>query len=55
MHDLDDMGVRFEIDDTKALLAHFRVRPILIDWIKDTQDKDYFVVKALKDPQGRKR
>ncbi|WRX16227.1 Reverse transcriptase domain - like 10 [Theobroma cacao] len=42
------------VAETNALLAHFRVRPILMDRIKEAQRKDEFVAKALEDPQGRK-
>ncbi|WRX08485.1 Integrase zinc-binding domain - like 4 [Theobroma cacao] len=54
IHSLGDIGVRLEVTETNALLAHFRVRPILMDKIKETQRKDEFVTKALEDPQGRK-
>lgn len=46
--------MRLEVAETNALLAHFRVRPILMDRIKEAQSKDEFVIKALEDPQGRK-
>ncbi|WRX11364.1 Integrase zinc-binding domain - like 7 [Theobroma cacao] len=54
MHSLGDMGMHLEVSEANALLAHFRVRPILMDRIKEAQSKDEFVVKALEDPQGRK-
>ncbi|EOY31663.1 CCHC-type integrase [Theobroma cacao] len=54
IHSLGDIGVRLEVAETNALLAHFRVRPILMDRIKEAQSKDEFVIKALEDPQGRK-
>ncbi|EOX94130.1 DNA/RNA polymerases superfamily protein [Theobroma cacao] len=54
IHSLGDIGVRLEVAETNALLAHFRVRPILMDKIKEAQSKDEFVIKALEDPQGRK-
>ncbi|EOY08454.1 DNA/RNA polymerases superfamily protein [Theobroma cacao] len=54
IHSLGDMGVRLEVAETNALLAHFRVRPILMDRIKEAQSKDEFVIKALEDPRGRK-
>ncbi|WRX07784.1 Integrase zinc-binding domain - like 1 [Theobroma cacao] len=48
------MGVHLEVSEANTLLAHFRVRPILMDQIKEAQNKDEFVAKALEDPQGRK-
>ncbi|XP_017970419.1 PREDICTED: uncharacterized protein LOC108660672 [Theobroma cacao] len=48
------MGVHLKVSEANALLAHFRVRPILMDWIKEAQSKDELVAKALEDPQGRK-
>ncbi|WRX26840.1 Reverse transcriptase domain - like 10 [Theobroma cacao] len=54
IHSLGDIGVRLEVVETNALLAHFRVRPILMDRIKVAQSEDEFVTKALEDPQGRK-
>ncbi|WRX08490.1 Reverse transcriptase/retrotransposon-derived protein [Theobroma cacao] len=54
IHSLGDIGVRLEVAETNALLSHFRVRPILMDRIKEAQSKDEFVTKALEDPQGRK-
>ncbi|EOY32249.1 CCHC-type integrase [Theobroma cacao] len=54
IHSLGDIGVRLEVAETNALLAHFRVRPILMDRIKEAQSKDEFMIKALEDPQGRK-
>ncbi|EOY08667.1 Retrotransposon protein, Ty3-gypsy subclass, putative [Theobroma cacao] len=54
IHSLGDIGVRLEVAETNALLAHFRVRPILMDKIKEAQSKNEFVIKALEDPQGRK-
>ncbi|WRX28305.1 Integrase zinc-binding domain - like 10 [Theobroma cacao] len=54
MHSLADMGVHLEVSEANALLAHFKVRSILMDQIKEAQSKDEFVAKALKDPQGRK-
>ncbi|EOX99807.1 CCHC-type integrase [Theobroma cacao] len=47
IHSLGDIGVRLEVAETNALLAHFRVRPILMDRIKEAQSKDEFVIKAL--------
>ncbi|WRX12115.1 Reverse transcriptase/retrotransposon-derived protein [Theobroma cacao] len=54
MHSLGDMGVHLEVSEANTLLAHFRVRPILIDRIREAQGKDEFVTKAIEDPQGRK-
>ncbi|XP_017972546.1 PREDICTED: uncharacterized protein LOC108661161 [Theobroma cacao] len=54
IHSLGDMSVHLEVSEANALLAHFRVTPILIDRIKEAQSKDDFVAKALEDPQGRK-
>ncbi|EOY08659.1 DNA/RNA polymerases superfamily protein [Theobroma cacao] len=54
IHSLGDIGVRLEVAETNALLAHFRVRPILMDRIKEAQSKDEFVIKALEDPRGKK-
>ncbi|EOY03078.1 Retrotransposon protein, putative [Theobroma cacao] len=54
IHSLGDIGVHLEVAETNALLAHFRVRPILMDKIKEAQSKDEFVTKAIEDPQGRK-
>ncbi|WRX12107.1 Reverse transcriptase domain - like 10 [Theobroma cacao] len=54
MHGFGDIGVHFEVSETNALLAHFRVRPILIDHIREAQSKDEFVSKALEDPKGKK-
>ncbi|EOY03266.1 Uncharacterized protein TCM_018051 [Theobroma cacao] len=54
MHSLGDMGVHLEVSEANALLAHFRVRHILMDWIKEAQSKDEFVAKALENLQGRK-
>ncbi|WRX29252.1 Integrase zinc-binding domain - like 10 [Theobroma cacao] len=54
IHSLGDIGVHLEVAKTNALLAHFRVKPILMDRIKEAQSKDEFMAKALEDPQGRK-
>ncbi|WRX18655.1 Reverse transcriptase/retrotransposon-derived protein [Theobroma cacao] len=54
MHSLGDMGVHLEVSEANALLAHFRVRLILVDRIKEAQSKDEFIAKALEDPQRRK-
>ncbi|XP_017976407.1 PREDICTED: uncharacterized protein LOC108661926 [Theobroma cacao] len=54
MQGLGDMGVYFEVLETNALLEHFRVRPILIDKIREAQGKDEFITKALENLQGRK-
>ncbi|WRX14095.1 Reverse transcriptase domain - like 10 [Theobroma cacao] len=54
IHSLGDIGVHLEVAETDALLAHFRVRPILMDLIKEAQSKYEFVAKALEDPKGRK-
>ncbi|WRX25834.1 Reverse transcriptase/retrotransposon-derived protein [Theobroma cacao] len=35
VHRLGDMGVHLEVSKANALLAHFRVRPILMDRIKE--------------------
>ncbi|WRX28550.1 Integrase zinc-binding domain - like 10 [Theobroma cacao] len=53
MHGLEEMGVHLKVSKANALLAHFRVRLILMDSIKKAQGKDEFVAKALEDPQGR--
>ncbi|XP_017984323.1 PREDICTED: uncharacterized protein LOC108663618 [Theobroma cacao] len=53
MHSLGDMGVHLKVSDANALLAYFRVRPILMDQIKEAQNKYEFVVKAFEGPQGR--
>ncbi|EOY08599.1 CCHC-type integrase [Theobroma cacao] len=37
MHSLGDMGVHLEVSEANALLVHFRVRPILMDRIKEAQ------------------
>ncbi|WRX11173.1 Reverse transcriptase [Theobroma cacao] len=54
IHSLGDISVHLEVSEASALLAHFRVWPILMDRIKEVQSKDEFVAKALEDPQGRK-
>ncbi|WRX23200.1 Integrase [Theobroma cacao] len=54
MHSLGDIGVHLKVSEANTLLAHFRVRPILMDQIKEAQSKDDFVTKALEDLQGRK-
>ncbi|XP_017976424.1 PREDICTED: uncharacterized protein LOC108661940 [Theobroma cacao] len=54
MQGLRDMAVYFKVSETNALLVYFRVRPILIDRIREDQSKDEFVIKALEDLQGRK-
>ncbi|WRX07830.1 Integrase zinc-binding domain - like 2 [Theobroma cacao] len=54
IHSLGDIGVHLKVTETDTLLAHFRVRPILMDRIKEAQSKDKFVAKALEDSQGRK-
>src|SRR5262249_31149287 len=48
LRDLVDMGVHFEFSDSSGLIAHFQVRPMLIDEIKANQDKDLSLVR-LKD------
>ncbi|WRX29256.1 Reverse transcriptase [Theobroma cacao] len=47
IHSMGDICVHLEVAETDALLAHFRVRPILMDRIKEAQSKDEFVAKAL--------
>ncbi|EOY19242.1 Uncharacterized protein TCM_044240 [Theobroma cacao] len=54
VHSLGHMDVHLEVSEVGALLAHFRVKPMLLDQIKKVQSKDEFVAKALEDPQGRK-
>ncbi|XP_017981007.1 PREDICTED: uncharacterized protein LOC108663032 [Theobroma cacao] len=54
MHSLGDVGVHLKVSNANALLAHFKVGPILMDWIKEAQSKDEFVAKALENLQGRK-
>ncbi|WRX16496.1 Reverse transcriptase [Theobroma cacao] len=54
IHSLGNIGVNLEVTEINTLLAHFRVRPILLDRIKKAQSKDDFIAKALEDPQGRK-
>lgn len=40
IHDLGDMGLHFEVNGIDAFLAYVQVRPMLLDRIKETQDKD---------------
>lgn len=47
IHGLGDMGVYLEVNDTNAILAHFWVGPMILDGIKEVQDKDEWVTKAL--------
>ncbi|XP_017984330.1 PREDICTED: uncharacterized protein LOC18586808 [Theobroma cacao] len=54
VHSLGHMDVHLEVSEAGSLLAHFRVKPMLLDRIKEVQSKDQFVAKALEDPQGRK-
>lgn len=50
MPELGDMGIWFEVDDTEAMLANFRVRSILMDHIMEALDKDGFMAKVLEEP-----
>ncbi|WRX30995.1 hypothetical protein QQP08_023482 [Theobroma cacao] len=50
MHSLGDMGVHLEVLKANALLAHFRVKPILMDQIKEAQSKYEFITNTLEDP-----
>lgn len=47
LQDLGNMGVKFEVSGSDALSAHFSVRPILIDRIRDAQARDTFVMMIL--------
>ncbi|EOY20476.1 Uncharacterized protein TCM_046344 [Theobroma cacao] len=51
VHSLGDMGVHLEVLEASALLAHFKVKLILMDRIKEAQSKDEFLAKALEDLQ----
>ncbi|XP_017984327.1 PREDICTED: uncharacterized protein LOC108663623 [Theobroma cacao] len=54
MQGLGDVAMHFEVSETNVLLAHFRVKHILIDQIREAQSKDEFITKVLEDPQGGK-
>lgn len=36
------MGLELALTNTDALIAHFRVRPLLIDWIREIQYRDRY-------------
>ena len=55
IHDLEDVGVQFEIIEAGAFLAHFHVRLVILDRIKDAQDKDEWLAKIMDDVKGGKR
>src|SRR5262249_1425106 len=46
MRDLFDMGVHLEFSDSSGLIAHFQVRPRMIDEIKANQDRDPSLVRS---------
>ncbi|XP_017972518.1 PREDICTED: uncharacterized protein LOC18507117 [Theobroma cacao] len=54
VHSLGDMGVHLEVLEASALLAHIKVKLILMDRIREAQSKDEFLAKALEDLQRRK-
>ena len=43
--ELRSMGISLAVGENKALLAHFQVRPVLIDQIRDMQNHDTNLVK----------
>src|SRR5262249_30354475 len=51
LNDLFDMGVRFEISDAQGLIAHFQVKPKLINEIGVAQDKDPDLIKIKEEVQ----
>ena len=40
LYELYDQGLQLEVLESRALLAHFRVRSVLIDRIKTAQSRD---------------
>src|SRR5262249_19886830 len=51
LNDLFDMGVRFEISNAQMLIAHFQVKPKLIDKIGVAHDRDPDLVKIKEEVQ----
>ena len=51
--ELRSFGVRLEFIDTRALLATFHVRPVLIDKIRELQTQDLTVIKLKREFESR--
>ena len=50
--ELRSLDVRLELTDTRALLATFHVRPILIDRIRELQTQDLNMIKFKREAKG---
>eukprot|EP00257_Ricinus_communis_P020970 XP_015580345.1 uncharacterized protein LOC107261992 [Ricinus communis] len=54
LHELYDQGLQIEILESGVLLAHFRIRSVLVDRIRMAQNRDLRLQKILEDvQQGR--
>ncbi|KAH9658749.1 Endonuclease [Citrus sinensis] len=49
--ELRSLGVELEVDNCRALIANFRVRPTLIDKVHQMQDQDLQLLKLKEDVQ----
>lgn len=54
MRVVGNLGVHFKVLETDILLAHFKVRSVLIGRIREAQDNDQWAIQILEDPEGRK-
>ena len=51
--ELRSLGVRLELTATRALLATFHVRPVLIDGIRELQTQDPTMMKLKREAESR--
>ena len=51
--DLRSLDTELAVGQNGALLAHFQVRPILIDQIREMQDQDLKLIKIKEDVKDR--
>ena len=51
--ELRSLGMRLELTDTRALLATFHGRLILVDWIRELQTQDPTLIKLKREAESR--
>ena len=50
--ELRSLGVRLKLTDTRALLASFHVRPVLINRVRELQTQDSTVIKLKREAKS---